>query len=53
MIGIVRDGLVIATGHGSEGVLLAGGTAQLVASIGLGQPPPFDPGAFRPDRFDL
>ena len=52
MIGMVSDGLVVATGHGSEGVLLAGGTANLVTSIVLGQPAPFDASAFDPSRFD-
>ncbi len=51
LIGQVRDGLVVATGHGSEGVFLGGGTAQLVASIVLGEPPPFDPIPFDPSRF--
>jgi glycine/D-amino acid oxidase-like deaminating enzyme len=51
MIGRVRDGLVIATGHGSEGVFLGGGTALLVTSIALGEPPPFDPAPFDPFRF--
>jgi D-amino-acid dehydrogenase len=51
MIGQVRDGLVVATGHGSEGVILGGGTAQLVASIVLGEPPPFDLTPFDPFRF--
>jgi D-hydroxyproline dehydrogenase subunit beta len=51
-VGTVRDGLVVATGHGSEGVILGAGTAQLVASIVLGGPPPFDPAPFDPLRFD-
>jgi len=51
IIGTVQDGLVIATGHGSEGVLQAGGTAKLVASIAQGEPAPFDPSAFDPARF--
>src|SRR5438093_8955684 len=52
MIGMVSDGLVVATGHGSEGVLLAGGTANLVAAIAQGEPAPFDQTAFDPARFD-
>ena len=52
MVGTVRDGLVVATGHGSEGVILGAGTAQLVASIVLGGAPPFDPVPFDPFRFD-
>jgi glycine/D-amino acid oxidase-like deaminating enzyme len=51
LIGWLRDGLLAATGHGPEGVLLAGGTAQLVASIVLDEPPPFDASAFDPFRF--
>jgi D-amino-acid dehydrogenase len=51
VIGAVREGLVVATGHGSFGVTLAAGTAPLVAAAVLGQEPPFDPGPFRPDRF--
>jgi D-hydroxyproline dehydrogenase subunit beta len=52
IIGLVKDGLVVATGHGSEGVLQAGGTAKLVASIVRDEPAPFDPSAFDPARFD-
>ena len=50
MIGRVRDGLVVATGHGSEGVTLGGGTARLVTSVVLGEPPSFDPTPFDPLR---
>jgi D-hydroxyproline dehydrogenase subunit beta len=52
LIGRVRDGLVVATGHGSEGVINGGGTAELVAAMILGEAPPFDPIAFDPFRFD-
>ena len=52
IVGIVRDGLLVASGHGSEGVILGAGTAKLVASIALGGPPPFDAGPFDPFRFD-
>ena len=52
LVGAVRDGLVVATGHGSEGVILGAGTAQLVTSIVLGGPPPFDAAPFDPFRFD-
>jgi glycine/D-amino acid oxidase-like deaminating enzyme len=51
LVGWLRDGLLAATGHGPEGVLLAGGTAQLVASMVLDQPHPFDADAFDPFRF--
>jgi D-hydroxyproline dehydrogenase subunit beta len=52
LVGTVRDGLVVATGHGSEGVILGAGTAQLAASIVGGGAPPFDPAPFDPFRFD-
>jgi len=51
IVGRVRDGLVVATGHGSYGVILGAGTAGLVTSIVLGQHPPFDPTPFDPFRF--
>jgi glycine/D-amino acid oxidase-like deaminating enzyme len=52
LIGRVRDGLIVATGHGSEGVINGAGTAELVASIAVGDPEPFDSSAFDPFRFD-
>jgi glycine/D-amino acid oxidase-like deaminating enzyme len=51
LIGLVRDGLVLATGHGSEGVILAGGTAMLVAALVAGESMPFDPAPLDPARF--
>lgn len=51
LIGPVLDGLVVATGHGSEGVILGGGTAELVAAFILDREPPFDPAPFDPMRF--
>lgn len=51
LIGPVAEGLWVATGHGSQGVILAGGTAALVAAQLTGEPPPFDPEPFRADRF--
>lgn len=42
----VGEGLTVATGHGSQGVILGGGTARLVASILSGDAPPFDPVPF-------
>ena len=51
LVGWLRDGLLAATGHGPEGVLLAGGTAQLAASMVLDEPQPFDATAFDPFRF--
>jgi glycine/D-amino acid oxidase-like deaminating enzyme len=50
-VGRLRDGLSIAAGHGSEGVILGAGTGQLVASQLLGDDPPFDPEPFDPGRF--
>jgi glycine/D-amino acid oxidase-like deaminating enzyme len=50
-IGRVLDGLILATGHGSEGVILGAGTARLVASIVGGGAPPFEPAPFDPLRF--
>jgi glycine/D-amino acid oxidase-like deaminating enzyme len=50
-IGRLRDGLSIAAGHGSEGVILGAGTALLVAAQLLGDDPPFDPEPFDPGRF--
>jgi glycine/D-amino acid oxidase-like deaminating enzyme len=51
LIGRVLDGLLVATGHGSEGVILGGGTAELVTALVLGEEPPFDPAPFDPMRF--
>jgi glycine/D-amino acid oxidase-like deaminating enzyme len=51
VIGTVRPGLVVASGHGAKGVILSGGTAELVASLVTGDPPPFDTDPFAPDRF--
>jgi glycine/D-amino acid oxidase-like deaminating enzyme len=51
MVGEAREGLVVATGHGSQGVILGGGTGLLVASLILGEGPPFDAVPFAPDRF--
>ena len=52
LIGPVADGLVVATGHGSEGVILGAGTAKLVAAMIAGNEPPFDPAPFDPMRFE-
>jgi glycine oxidase len=51
LIGPVLEGLVLATGHGSEGVILGGGTADLVTAFVLGGEPPFDAAPFDPRRF--
>ncbi|HEY7400543.1 MAG TPA: FAD-binding oxidoreductase [Actinomycetota bacterium] len=51
IVGWLADGLLAATGHGPEGILLGGGTAALVASLVTGDDPPFPAGAFDPKRF--
>jgi glycine/D-amino acid oxidase-like deaminating enzyme len=51
LVGRLVDGLLVATGHGSEGVILAAGTAAVVASTLLGEEPPFETSAFDPFRF--
>jgi D-hydroxyproline dehydrogenase subunit beta len=51
VVGRLWDGLWVASGHGSEGVILGAGTAQLIASQLLGHDPPFDPTPFDPRRF--
>jgi glycine/D-amino acid oxidase-like deaminating enzyme len=50
-VGRVAEGLSVAAGHGSEGVILGAGTGQLVAAQLLGQDPPFDADPFAPDRY--
>ncbi len=52
LIGPVADGLVVATGHGSEGVILGAASAEQVAALVLGDEPPFDPASLDPGRFD-
>lgn len=49
-VGRLTDGLSVAAGHGSEGVILGAGTGQLIASILLGHDVPFDPEPFDPGR---
>jgi glycine/D-amino acid oxidase-like deaminating enzyme len=50
LVGRVGEGLWVASGHGSEGVILGAGTAELVAAQLLGGEPPFDPAPFDPRR---
>ena len=50
-VGPVLDGLAVATGHGSEGVILGAGSAILLASQLAGEDPPYDPVPFAPGRF--
>jgi glycine/D-amino acid oxidase-like deaminating enzyme len=51
LIGQVREGLHVATGHGPYGVMLAAGTGELVAALVLGEKPFADPKPFDPLRF--
>jgi glycine/D-amino acid oxidase-like deaminating enzyme len=51
LIGRLTDGLLVATGHGSEGVILGAGTATLLAAQLLEEEPPFDASPFDPLRF--
>lgn len=48
----MAEGLYVATGHGSEGVILGAGTAQLIAAQLAGERPPFAPAPYDPMRFD-
>jgi glycine/D-amino acid oxidase-like deaminating enzyme len=50
LLGWVREGLFVATGHGSEGVILGAGSAEQVAALVLGAEPPFEPAPFDPLR---
>jgi len=52
LLGLVREGLFVATGHGSEGVIVGAGSAELAAALVLGAEPPLDPAPFDPARFD-
>jgi glycine/D-amino acid oxidase-like deaminating enzyme len=51
VVGRVGEGLSIAAGHGSEGVILGAGTGQLLAAQLLGSDAPFDPQPYEPGRF--
>jgi glycine/D-amino acid oxidase-like deaminating enzyme len=51
LVGRVAEGLSVAAGHGSEGVILGAGTGQLIGSQLSGTEPPFDPDPFDPGRF--
>ena len=52
IIGWAREGLFVATGHGSEGVIVGAASAELAAELVGGGDPPFDPAPFDPMRFD-
>jgi D-hydroxyproline dehydrogenase subunit beta len=51
IVGAAGDGLLVAAGHGSLGVILAAGTARLLAATIFEEPVPFDPEPFDPGRF--
>ena len=51
VVGRLAEGVSVAAGHGSEGVILGAGTGWLVAAQLLGEESPFDPGPFEPGRF--
>ena len=51
LIGPVGEGLYVATGHGSEGVITGAGTSQLVAAQLVGEDPPFDATIYDPARY--
>jgi glycine/D-amino acid oxidase-like deaminating enzyme len=51
VVGRLMEGLVVATGHGSLGVTLAGGTADLVGALISGEDAPFEASPFDPFRF--
>jgi D-hydroxyproline dehydrogenase subunit beta len=52
LLGEVRDGLFVATGHGSEGVILGAASVEHLAALVLGKDPPLDPAPFDPLRFE-
>ncbi|MGI9018386.1 MAG: glycine oxidase ThiO [Euzebya sp.] len=53
LLGLVQDveGLILATGHYRNGVLLSPVTADVVAALATGKDPGLDLTAFRPGRF--
>ena len=51
LLGWLIDGLFVASGHGSEGVILGAGSAQLAAELVLGETPWLEPAPFDPTRF--
>jgi D-hydroxyproline dehydrogenase subunit beta len=51
LVGWLRPGLFAATGHGSEGVILGGGTALMAGAMIQGHEPRIDPAPFDPLRF--
>jgi glycine/D-amino acid oxidase-like deaminating enzyme len=51
LIGRLREGLWLCGGHGSEGMILGAGSAQLLGALVDGEESPFDPTPFDPHRF--
>ena len=50
LLGRTTSGVILATGHYRNGVLLTPITARIVAALFLDEEPPLDLAAFRPDR---
>ena len=51
LLGRLPSGVIVATGHYRNGVLLAPVSAQIVAALVEGKPPPVDLAPFRPLRY--
>lgn len=47
------EGLLVASGHGGQGVTLGAASGRLAAQILLGETPSLAPGPFDPNRFSL
>ena len=51
LVGDWEDGVLVATGHYRNGILLAPITAETVAALLAGEPPPPEATPFTPERF--
>jgi D-amino-acid dehydrogenase len=51
LLGVLADGLIVATGHGAEGLTAGPWSGLAVALLALGQPPATDLAPFSPYRF--
>jgi D-amino-acid dehydrogenase len=51
LLGALADGLIVATGHGAEGLTAGPWSGLAVALLALGQPPATDLAPFSPYRF--
>ena len=51
LLGFLPSGVIVATGHYRNGVLLAPVSAQIVAALVEGRPPPVDLAPFNPLRY--